>query len=204
MTEPIWATTATDPRVNMFFMYPQHQMPTQLWLENIEKVSRGLKIDRDGLPDQMWWADDRPTDELLPVFSSDYRYVTLPFKKVIECFDLGKTFLHRVELFDREGKSKVSSEPYWGIAVQEQRETVDRAAGIAEGWLKPHPRRPEEFGRWRGSLGKTEVKLLLDLPPDVDIWCDTYMSGVFFFSDRLKRALDEVEGVEHLHLVRVG
>ncbi|SMX32351.1 hypothetical protein OCA8868_00714 [Octadecabacter ascidiaceicola] len=95
-------------------------------------------------------------------------------------------------------------EPYWAIVIQEPRETADRSKGIEEGWMKPHPRFPARQARLRSkSYKEMPIKVLPKIRQDVDLWCDPYLTQVLFFSDRLKRALDEVPGVEHFHLMPV-
>lgn len=206
MSDQIWATTVADVRTSAPFEKPSSYVSME-HREAILSGSLGQKLDPRKLAPHYTLLDHlvpKDVSALPPVLSLSHRFVTEEFKAIIEQFDIGKTYFHKTALLDRSDPP-IELGTYWAIVVQEAYETVDRDAGIREGWLKPHPNFPDKNARYRPESHELmQVKITSHAAPSVDLWSDNYLIGMLFFSDRLKRALDKLPGAEHFHLRPVG
>lgn len=151
----------------------------------------------DYVPDYLFFAQYRPSK--IPAAYCDafkiidaYITVSPKLRDVLVQFDLGKTRLFEVPIFETDGKTPSPYPPHYilNIAetktcfVPEQSENVEQA--VAWDATEPEPDAP-----WKGNVRTDMIAVRASAAEGVNLWADPILRNRIFFSDRLKRAIDD-------------
>jgi hypothetical protein len=193
MSDKIWFSDFLE-RAGQYYYYqfPEDLMPRDDVRKLRSALRRGVEYNFSGLPNKMvekllFGSKNRKLKHALAI---DTFYVDDAMCDVLSGFNLGKTRLHPVSLYDKTGTVKQHEGQYHMVLMQEPRDTFDLALGGEQGWIKAD-RGPSGIltGYYITPLDIWPKHLVPGFAPDVDLWCDSVVQGTLFFSDRLKRAL---------------
>ncbi|PID35783.1 MAG: hypothetical protein CR993_08520 [Rhodobacterales bacterium] len=139
MSDKIWVSTFLNtPSAHFYYSYPEDQIPHERAMQIAFSILAGRKVDTSGLPHTKVAFDAASAKrKLRKLLSIDGLHVDETAKQVMEQFNLGDTFLHRVELFDETGKVKKHDGYYYHVITREQRQVVNRELGLEKGWIRP-------------------------------------------------------------------
>jgi len=170
--------------------YPKRLIETEEIIEHEENyIEAGLTPPR------------RKLFPLPPIFCSVLTFVNEPTAELLSGFNLGKTELHKLPLYARDGKTPHEACAYWLNMLEfhpcfnaELSDDYDTA-----GYVDIPGRGKTE--RWMVYDGDDNTVLNGPLP-DTDLWWDPQVSISFFVSDRLAQALKKQKGGKKLSFIR--
>ena len=140
---------------------------------------------------------------LPPVFSQwlSFIFVNEATATIFSDFKLGRTELHKLGLFARDGKTPHDAFGYW-VNMLEVHPCLN--AELSEdlhiaGFIDLPDRGKTE--RWMPP-GHDDALVLSEPLPDLDLWRDPQLVGAFFVRDPLAKALKKQKGGKKLRFVR--
>ena len=154
--------------------------------DTMERSEKGEPMPKERFPKEMYI--DSESDEITSVpdiFTSGFWVVSARFAAVLRRFDLGKTALYPVKLFQHDRKTPFEGE-YFTLAFGEKKDTF--VPGESPEAMKfPFTKK----NLWVASLGREDNGLALsdDALQGVDLWMEKKIRHCFFISDRLVQAL---------------
>lgn len=118
--------------------------------------------------------------------------VSPKLRDVLVRFDLGATRLIEVPVFKSNGKTPADYPPHYVLHVTETKSTlIPEASKDVEQALKPGQVEGYPDGLWRDSNLYDQLAVHAAAADGVDLWADPILQRRLFFSDRLKRAIEE-------------
>lgn len=140
---------------------------------------------------------------LPPVFSQSLNliFVNETTAALLSEFRLGRTELHKLELFAQDGKTPYEGCAYW-LHLLENHPcfNVDLSKDFAHAGYVDIPGRGKTE-RWMVYRGE-ENTVLSEPLPELDLWRDPQVFGALFVRDRLAEALKKQKGSKKLRFVR--
>ena len=121
-----------------------------------------------------------------------YVVVSQAFRDVLVSFDLGSTELYEVPVFRIGGIKPSKYPPHYLLHVTETKPTLipEESKNIRRG-VRPGETEPPPNARWRRTYQPDDLAVYVSSAEGVDLWADPILQGRWFFSDRLKQAIDE-------------
>lgn len=140
---------------------------------------------------------------LPPIFRQglNFTFLNEPTAEITSNFKLGRTELHKLGLFARDGRTPHDGFGYWMNILEvhpclnaKLSEDLDIAGytdlpgrGKTERWMPP---------------GRDDAPVLSEPLPDLDLWRDPQLIGSFFVRDALATALKKLKGGKKLRFIR--
>lgn len=200
MTEQIWVSRCrNDTSINLMFKDIEEKLTFRDLIKVTRDLDRGVPVDPKLLPTKLIFSEKRynPPMRMPHVFSWTTLYISATFASVLNQFNLGKTRLIPVALFDKK-MQEMTDWPYFSVVVGEARKTVRGGSALIESTLQPG-----EFAL-DSPLEDGAVEVFSDLPTQPDLWIDPNIPGALFMSDRLQCALLKKDLARCLTLRRCG
>lgn len=118
--------------------------------------------------------------------------VSPAFKQVLDEFDIGKNRLFEVPLFLADGETPSEYPPHYLLHIQETKPTLipEESRNIRRP-IPPGKVEPNPGARWKETYDPDELAVHASAADGADLWADPIMQKRLFFSDRLKRAIEE-------------
>ncbi|WP_129140048.1 imm11 family protein [Modicisalibacter coralii] len=185
----VWATNAlTDTALLYGFNGDNYEKDPKKAVESMRRSDRGVASGDDSWPREMYFVSPYKKLSKLPaIFSAGGVWVVSQrFAEVLRRFELGKTTLHPVRLFQHDRTTPFDGE-YFCLAFGETKDTFVPEESPEAG---QSPLMSKDI--WKPSLGREEYGLALCRKSlqGVDLWMEKKMMNVFFLSDRLYQALN--------------
>lgn len=167
--------------------------------DTIERAKNGEPLPSDAFPTECYNdIEGRHVTNLPPLFEFAALWmVTGEMAEVLRQFELGKTSLYPVELYQRNRRTRVPGE-YFILNIGETKCTLD-VERSQEGIKKEAPSLPWQL---KSTIADDEVVLSNDAPEGPDLWFEDVMWQAIFFNGAVFKALRAAKLTRRLPLRR--
>ncbi len=195
MSDKIWFSDFLKrPGQYYYYRFSEDILSLDEYRKMTGALRHGAEYDYSWLPNKMveYLLFGSKNRKLKPAIAIDTFYVNDALHDLLAGFNLGKTHLHPVSFYDKDGVVKQHDGQYYMVQMKEPREVLDRAIGVEQGWIsEKHAPSGKIVAQLWGDLGHWPMLLKAGFSSDVDLWCDFAVQKTLFFSDRLKQALEK-------------
>lgn len=199
--EYVWVTDIhSDSRLFKGFDSDLLLENQDLVIDMINRHKKGEVVQADEYPKVMWAGVNNAKLRKAPhlFLASGFWAVSKEFADVLCQFDLGKTELHPVELYQRDKKTHLEgSHAFLGcceIKAGFEKEYSDR-------YREPFIREPP-FIKLHTVPKDFDISVNSSVLVGPDLWYDSTLNFSFFLSDRLVRALKAAKLTGHMSLYK--
>lgn len=158
----------------------------QLAVDAMQKSKKGEPLGPERFPKEMYGKyPDKKHRSILGIFMANgFWTVSAECAEVLQNFNLGKTRLYPVKLFQHDRKTPVEGD-YFCVSFGETKEAVlvDQSPSVRENSYTPG------LFRLFPDVAEYGVKVTPDALKGCDLWVDSRLDGGLFLSDRLVQAL---------------
>ena len=176
------------------------ELPSKEFVELLKQIRIGIPFPKSSYPSIMWASSDAgKTHKKLPdlFLANGFWCVSSAMADVLQRFDLGKTRLYPVEMFNRGKRNRIPGE-FFCVAWAERKDTFlpeqtprAKLQKYQTNLWEPH------YVMEDGDFHLSESAL-----EGPDLWFEERVTETFFLSDRLQQALREAKLTRRLRLAR--
>ncbi|MDI4637910.1 MULTISPECIES: hypothetical protein [Halomonadaceae] len=174
----VWATNClTDSELMYAIRSDKSLEDEESAAETMDRAVRGEPMPAERFPREMYVASEFDNITSVPdIFTSGFWVVSARFAAVLRRFDLGKTALYPVKLFQHDRKTPFEGE-YFTLAFGETRDTFVPEES-PEAMKFPFTKK----NLWVASLGREDNGLALsdDALQGVDLWMEKNKAMFFY------------------------
>ncbi|MBU3260094.1 hypothetical protein KPG71_08740 [Roseovarius sp. PS-C2] len=116
------------------------------------------------------------------------------FRDVLTRFDLGRTGLFEVPIYQPDGETLSDYPPHYILHVAETKDCfVPEASEYVRQMIRYGETEPRPNAPWAADFTRDRLAVRASAAEGVDLWAHPNLSERLFFSDRLKQAIEAAE-----------